>query len=77
MSHKTLTFHEILLNFEHQQALSHVVATLSELIAQATLQLLIKIDETWENSEPATSVCIDRSESEKTEPGKDAAHDVA
>ena len=46
VSHKTLTFHEILLNFEHQQALSHVVATLSELIAQATLQLLIKIDET-------------------------------
>ena len=44
VSHKTLTFHEILLNFEHQQALSHVVATLSELIAQATLQLLIKIE---------------------------------
>ena len=46
VSHKTLTFHEILLNFEHQQALSHVVETLSELIAKATLQLLIKIDET-------------------------------
>ena len=46
VSHKTLTFYEILLDFEHQQASSHVVATLSELIAQATLQLLIKIDET-------------------------------